>query len=122
MRVDLESGASRRLGRYRVDAAIVDLSDHATRRANKVMVVRRFARNVGVAPVGEVYALNKSLGNEQIKKAKDRGTPHLDATSPRINYEIGGGEVTIALGDQSRYRTAWPGESDSRLVDGAQEC
>ena len=39
MRVDLEAGASRRLGRYRVDAAIVDLSDHATRRANKVMVV-----------------------------------------------------------------------------------
>jgi hypothetical protein len=39
MRVDLESGASRRLGGYRVDAAIVDLSDHATHSANKVMVV-----------------------------------------------------------------------------------
>jgi len=39
MRVDFESGASRRLGRYRIDAAIVDLSDHATRRTNKVMVV-----------------------------------------------------------------------------------
>jgi hypothetical protein len=39
MRVDFESGASRRLGRYRIDAAIVDLSDHATRRPNKVMVV-----------------------------------------------------------------------------------
>jgi hypothetical protein len=39
MRINFESGASRRLGGYRVDAAIVDLSDHATRRANKVMVM-----------------------------------------------------------------------------------
>ena len=75
-----------------------------------------------MAPVGEVHALNKSLGNEKFKKAKDRGAPHLNATSPRINYEVGGGEVAIALGDEPRHSTAWPGEADPRLVDGTQEC
>jgi hypothetical protein len=74
-----------------------------------------------VAPVGEVHALNESLGDQKIKKAKDRGAPHLNATSPRINYEVGGGEVTIALGDEPSHRTAWPGEADSRLVYGPQE-
>jgi hypothetical protein len=74
-----------------------------------------------VAPVGEVHALNKALGNEKIKKAKDRGAPHLNATSPRVDHKVGGGEVTIALGDQPRHRTAWSGEADPRLVDGPQE-
>ena len=71
-----------------------------------------------MAPVGEIHALNKSLSDEKIKKAKDRGAPNLNAASPRITYEVGGSEVAIALGDQPRHRTAWSGEADPRLVDG----
>ena len=122
MRVDRESGASRRFGRHRINAAIVDLGNHAARGANEVMVVRGFARNVCMAPVGEVHALDESLGNEQIEEAKDRGAPHVDATSPRIGHEVGGGEMALALGDQTRYGTPRSGEADPGPIDRPQEC
>jgi len=121
MRVDRESGASRRFGRHRIDAAIVDLGNHAARGANEVMVVRGFARNVCMAPVGEVHALDESLGNEQLEEAKDRGAPYVDATSPRIGHEVGGGEMALALGDQTRYGTPRSGEGDPGPIDRPQE-
>ena len=122
MRIDLESGASRRLGCHRIDAAIVDLFDHCARGAHEVMVMRSFARNVRVAPVGKIHALDQSLGDEKIEEAKDRRAPHRQPSAPRVADEVGGGEVSVASGDQARHGTARPGEADPRSIDRSQEC
>ena len=105
----------------RFDFGCVDFDSKATVAADEVMVVRLLAWNVGMAPVGEIHALDESLGNEQIEEAKDRGAPHVDATSPRIGHEVGGGEMALALGDQTRYGTPRSGEADPGPIDRPQE-
>jgi len=80
------------------------------------MVMRGFARDVGVSTVGEVNSLNEVLVGENLEEAEDGGPPNAEAVLLGIGEEIGGGEVPLASCDECGKLTPRSSEADPRLV------
>ena len=65
--LNLESGASRRFRRYRVNAAVTYICGGAALKADEMVMMRWFARDVGVAAIRKVESLHKALFCKKFK-------------------------------------------------------
>jgi len=114
--LNLEAGASSRLGGYGTNATVINLGDSAARDADQVMVMGWLARHVGVSAVGEVNSLDEVLVGEKFEETEDSSAPNTEAALLGIGEEVGGGEVPLTPRDQGGEFTARPGKANPRLV------
>ena len=117
MRLDVESGTSCSLSCHGIDPAVVDLRDRTAGGADKVMVMRGLAGDIGMPTVGEVDALDEPAVGEQFEEAEDGGPPDAELVRLGVGEKICGGEVPAATADQGRQVAARPGQADPRLVE-----
>jgi len=116
VRFDGEAAATRGFGRHGINAAIVDLGDCSAGDTDKVVMVRRLARHVGVPAIWQVNALNEPLLGEKVEEAEDGGAANPEASLTCVGDEVGRREVTVALANERRNLTARTGKADPRLV------
>ena len=116
MGLNLEARASSGFGSDGVNAAVVYFGDCSTRNADQVMVVGRFARDIGVSTVRQVNSLNKVLVSKKFEEAEDGGAPDTEVALIGIGEKVCGGEVPLAPCDQGGEFTSRPGKADPRLV------
>jgi hypothetical protein len=118
--LNLESGASRRLRRYRVNAAVTYICGGAALKADEMVMMRWFARDVGVAAIGKVESLHKALFCKKFKEAEDGGATDPEAASFSIIQELRRREVTLAPLDQLGELAARSSEAYPRLIQRVQ--
>ena len=116
MGLNLEARASSGFGSDGVNAAVVYFGDCSTRNADQVMVVGRFARDIGVSAVRQVNPLNKVLVSKKFEEAEDGGAPDTEVALISIGEKVCGGEVPLPARNQGGEFTARPGQTNPRLV------
>ena len=65
-----------------------------------MVMVDRFAADVGVAAIGEVDALDHAQRREQVQGTEDGGSADPEPAIARGVDEVGGGEVAVVMGDE----------------------
>lgn len=93
-----------------LQVGIPDLVRPPATRADDVVVMRRFTTDVGVLPVRQVEALDRTELLENLEGAEDRCPPHTEAAAPSSRDELSGGEVALLIGNQHGQRSSWLGQ------------
>jgi hypothetical protein len=120
MLLNLESGAPRRLCSYSVNATVANIGGGAALKADEMVMMRWFARDVGVASIRKVEALHKALLCKKFKETKDGGATDPKPASLRIVQELCRREVALSLLNQFSELAAWPGEAHPCLIQRGQ--
>ena len=61
-----------------------------------MMMMCRFARDVGVTAIRKIESLYQTLLGKKFKETKDSGATDTETTTFRIVQELGRGEVALA--------------------------
>jgi hypothetical protein len=70
MLLNMKPGAPRRLCGHSVNAAVTNIGGGAALKADEMVMMRWFARDVGVAPIRKVEALHKALLCKKFKETQ----------------------------------------------------
>jgi hypothetical protein len=116
MLLDLESGAPRRLCGHSVNAAVSNIGGGAALKADEMVMMRWFARDVGVASVRKVESLHKALLCKKFKETKDGGATDPEAASLRIVQELCRREVALAPPNEFGELAARPSKAHPCLI------
>ena len=120
MLLDLESGAPRRLCRHSVNAAVTNIGGRAALKADEMVMVRRFARDVGVAAIRKVEPLHKTLFSKKFKETKDGGATDSKTAPLCIVQKLRRREVALAPPNEFGELAAWPGKAHPCLIQRSQ--
>jgi hypothetical protein len=116
MLLNRKSGAPRRLCGHSVNPAVANIGGGAALKADEMVMMRWFARDVGVAPIRKVEALHKALLCKKFKETKDGGATDPKTAPLRIVQELCRGEVALSPSNQFGELAAWPGEAHPCLI------
>ncbi len=100
-----------------LEAVILRLVGPAAPRADDVVVMGRFAWNIGVLAGRQIQALQDLQVREQVKCAEDGGPTDAQATVARLIYQVRRREVAVTLLDQLRDGATGFGEPVSGLIE-----
>jgi hypothetical protein len=120
MLLNLESGAPRRLCSYSVNATVTYIGGGAALKADEMVMMRWFARDVGVAAIRKVEPLHKALLGKKFKKTKDGGATDTKTTLLRIVQELRRREVALSLPNEFGELAAWSGKAHPCLIQCGQ--
>jgi hypothetical protein len=120
MLLNMKPGAPRRLCGHSVNATVTYIGGGAALKADEMVMMRWFARDVGVAPIRKVEALHKTLLCKKFKETKDGGATDPKPASLSIVQELCRREVALSLLNQFSELAAWPGEAHPRLIQRGQ--
>jgi hypothetical protein len=120
MLLDLESRAPRRLCGHSVNAAVANIGGGAALKADEMVMMRWFARDVGVASIRKVEALHKALLCKKFKETKDGGATDSEAAPLRIVQELCRREVALSLPNEFGELAAWSGKAHPCLIQRGQ--
>lgn len=118
MAVDLEVGSATERFEERLDAAILELDDRATTRADQMMVVPvgDAAQEIRVAAVRLVQPVKDSMPDEQIEGPKDRRPPDARQLDAQPLQEIVGRERAIGALDRAEDGAPWTSQTTAGIL------
>jgi hypothetical protein len=120
MLLNLKPGSPRRLCRHRVNAAVTDIGGGAAIKADQMVMVRRFARDVGVAAIRKVEPLHKTLLSKKFKETKDGGSTDSKTAPLCIVQQLRRREVALAPPNEFGELAAWPSKAHPCLIQRGQ--
>lgn len=121
MLIDPKARVSRDLGDDGAQPMVVDVPGPTATRAHDMVVVARIARDVGVLPGRKIEAFDRLDVDQEVERPEDRGPAKTEATTTRLDDEVGGREVAVLLGDQPGDSAAWFRSSVAALIQRGQE-
>jgi hypothetical protein len=120
MLLNLKPGSPRRLRCYCVNATIVNFGGGAAIKADQMVMVRRFARDVGVAAIRKVEPLHKTLLSKKFKETKDGGSTDSKTAPLCIVQQLRRREVALAPPNEFGELAAWPSKAHPCLIQRGQ--
>jgi hypothetical protein len=120
MLLNMKSGAPRRLRGHSVNAAVANIGGGAALKADEMVMMCWFARDVGVAAIRKVEALHKTLFCKKFKETKDGGATDPKPASLSIVQELCRREVALSLPNEFGELAAWPGKAHPCLIQRGQ--
>ena len=120
MAADLVAGPLGDLLREGTDPAIVDLGAPSAAGADDVMVMGRFADDVGVLSGGEIDPLHDTEREEELERTEDGRPPDPGAPLARVRHEVRRAEVPAPSIEQSGDDTPRFGETMPGGVERAE--
>ncbi len=82
-------------------AGVRDIAATAASRTNDVVVMGRFASDVGVVAAWQIEPLDRAEAGEDVQGSEDRGAPDPEPLRARLGHQVGRGEMGRLIGDQS---------------------
>lgn len=98
--VDAVAGSPGDLTDDQSKTRVVDFVRSPAARADHMVVVRRLADDVGVLAGWQIQAPDQVELFEDFERPEDRRPADSQAPRPDARDELGGGEVTLLIGDQ----------------------
>jgi len=106
MGVDPETGPAGDLLGEGGEAEVADLGAPTASGAHDMVMMGRFAGDVGVLAGRQVEPLDEAEPREQVERSEDRRSPDARAPPAPVGDEVGRREVAVAAVDERRYRAA----------------